>query len=181
MQEHGYTLPEMVITVALFMVMAAVGMAVLSPAITTAKTDSEIKRVIGLLQVARETAITRQRDVELRIDEDAGVLRLVRIDDGDEFPFLEVTLEGRVRFHRFDGMGNTPDGAAGDGAVEFGGSERLLFISDGSIVDESDLPVNGSMYLGIDGTPLSARAVTLTGTTARTRTYRWSNDEWVAQ
>jgi len=181
MRERGFTLVEMIIAAAVFMVMSAVGLALLSPAITGARTDSEIKRVIGVLRIARETAITRQRDVELRIDEAAGILRLVRIEEDGEFPFLEMTLEGRVRFLRFDGMGDAPDGPAGDGAVEFGDSARLLFISDGSLVDETDLPVNGSMYFGIAEAPFSARAVTLTGTTARARSFRWNEDGWAGQ
>ena len=180
MSERGFTLWELLATVAIFTTVAGLGAALLTPAITAARADAEIKRVIGVLQVARETAITRQRDIELSIDEDAGIIRLVRIEGGEEEPFLEIALEHGVRVLRFDDMGGTPDGLGGEGAVDFGGSARLLFISDGSLVGPDDLPVNGAMYFAIAATRQSARAITITGTTARARHFRWNNGEWIA-
>jgi len=180
-EERGFTLTELVVTTAMFLVVSAIGASILFPAITAAKADAQIARVIGALQLARDTAITRQRDIELTIDEAAGMLRLLRIDDGQQVPFLEIALESGVTFRRFDDLGDTPDTFGGEGAVEFGGAARLLFISDGSLVGADDLPVNGSMFFGIENEPESARAITLTGTTARARKYRRNNGEWIAQ
>jgi prepilin-type N-terminal cleavage/methylation domain-containing protein len=181
MNQRGFSLPEVLVAITLFSIVSGVGVAILGPAVTTAKADSQVKRVIGLLQLARETAITRQRDVELLVDEDAGVLRLVRIDEGIEVPFMEIALENRVQLHRFDDMGDTPDGFGGGGAVNFGGAARLLFISDGSLVSDDDMPVNGTLYFAMDGQPQTARAITLTGTTARARSYRWMGESWIAR
>lgn len=181
MQQRGFTLSELAVATAVFMVVAAIGGAVLFPAITAAKADSQVARVIGALQLARDTAIARQRDVELTIDEDAGILRLARIEDGDPTPFLEIALESGVKFLRFADLGDTPDGFGGDGAVEFGDAARLLFISDGSLVGADDLPVNGSMFFAIDNQPESARAISVTGTTARARRYKRNNGEWITQ
>ena len=180
MHERGFTLAEVIVATAVFVVVAAIGAAVLFPAITSAKADSQISRVIGALQLARDTAITRQRDIELTIDEEAGILRLTRIEAGEPVTFLEIALESGMRFLRFDAL-DTPDSFGGEGAVEFGDAARLLFISDGSLVGADDLPVNGSMFFGIENTPASARAITVTGTTARARKYRRNNGEWIAQ
>ena len=181
MNQRGFTLAEVVISVSLFLVLSGIGVAVLMPAITTAKADAEANRLIGVLQFAREAAITRQRDVEMRIDEAAGAIRLIRLDEDEETLFLEVVFEQQMGLRRFDAMGDTPDEFGGDGAVNFGDVARLLFISDGSLVGEDDVPVNGTIYLAMADQPVTARAITINGTTARPRAYRWSNDSWVAQ
>jgi prepilin-type N-terminal cleavage/methylation domain-containing protein len=181
MNQRGFTLPEVLVAIAFFTIVSGIGSAILGPAVTTARIDSQVKRVIGFLQLARETAITRQRDVELLVDEDAGVFRLVRIDEGVEVPFMELALESRVQLRRFDDMGDTPDRFGGAGAVNFGTAARLLFISDGSLVGDDDMPVNGTLYLAMAGQPETARAITLTGTTARPRSYRWMGESWIAR
>jgi len=61
-------LTELLIAVAFFMIISAMGFALTGVAAPSIRTDGQVNRVIGLLQVARETAITRQRDVEVRID-----------------------------------------------------------------------------------------------------------------
>jgi prepilin-type N-terminal cleavage/methylation domain-containing protein len=181
MSQRGFTLPEVLVAIAFFVIVSSIGAATLAPAVTAARTDSQVRRVIGLLQLARETAITRQRDVELLVDEGAGVLRLALIDQGVEVPFMELALENRVALHRFDEMGDTPDGFGGGAAVNFGTAARLLFISDGSLVGNDDMPVNGTFYLAVEGQPETARAVTVTGATARARAYRWMATSWIAQ
>lgn len=180
MDQRGFTLLEAIVTIAILSVASALSVAVLTPSIAMTRVDSEVKRIVGLMQLARETAITRQRDVELAVDEENGILTLTRIEDGVLEPFMTVALESGVRIVRFEGTGDAPDQVAGEGAVEFGGAERMLFISDGSVVDEADVPVSGAIFLGLPGQAHTARVITLTGTTARPRAYRW-NGQWVGQ
>ena len=78
-------------------------------------------------------------------------------------------------------MTDTPDAFGADAPASLGGATRLFFISDGSLVDEDSLPVNGTIFLGTADRPASARAITITGTTARARRYRWMGTGWVTQ
>ncbi len=173
-QERGFTLNEAVITIAIFLTASAMAVAPLMSAVTIYRADGQAQRVIGLLQLARETAIMRQRDVQLIADPGARRLRLVLHDDGVQTLLREVTLEQGVEFRQFDGMG-APEGLGADGPIDFAGAPTLLFISDGSLVGDDDLPVSGTIFMGIPGQPVSARAVTINGTTARARLYDWNN------
>lgn len=172
--QRGFTLSEVVVTIAIFLTASAMAVAPLMSALTTYRADSQAQRVIGLLRVARETAITRQRDVELVVDIAARRLRLVLHEGGNETLMRELILESGVEFLQFAGMG-APEGLGDAGPIDFSGAPTLLFISDGTLVADDDLPVSGTIFLGIPGQPISARAVTVSGTTARARLYDWNN------
>lgn len=183
MNHRGFTLPELLITIALVAIVAGVGAALFGSAISTARANSQASRVSGLVQLARENAIRTQRDLELTFDTDRQIVQLLR-DDDQPVLVAEVALEYGVRLMLLDGPGDmpdTPDAFGDDAAADFGDAERLFFISDGSLVDEDSVPVNGTIFLGIDNQPASARAVTITGATAKPRRYRWMGAEWMTQ
>lgn len=176
--DRGFTLNELLVTVGILVVVSAMAVATFASAIPMVRANGQAQRLIGLMQLARETAIMRQRDVELVIDPATRRTRLMVFDGGGATILREVIFEYDVSFQRFPGMGDTPDRFGDGGDIDFGGAARLLFISDGSLVDEDDLPVNGTMFFGITGQPPTARAITLTGTTARARYYAWSGSGW---
>jgi type II secretory pathway pseudopilin PulG len=178
---RGFTLVEMLVATAFFMTVTGMAMALLGSALPSIRADTEANRLISMLQVARETAIARQRDVEVRIDEDTEAIRLVRIDEGVEVPMAGLVFENRMSLLQFDGMGDTPDGFGDDDRVDFGGADALIFAPDGSFIADDDVPLNGTFFLGISGKPETARAVTITGTTGRPRLYRWQTGGWVAR
>lgn len=172
--DRGFTMPELLVAVAFFMTIAGMGMAVINGVLPSVRIDGQISRVMGLLQHARELAIARQYDLEVRFDTDNHTIELVRVAGGVETQLQFIEFESRVKFMQFDGMGDTPEGFGDADLADFGGAQVLLFISDGSLVDEISVPVNGTLYFGIDGHRETARAVTLTGSTARARFYKWA-------
>lgn len=177
---RGLTLIELQIALALFLIMTAMAMAGVNAALPSIRVDSEVSRVMGLLQTAREMAIAKQRDVEVRFDTAAHTVFLLRHEGDVEVPMTTLVFESKVRFTQFAGMGDTPEGFGASELVDFGGADVLMFISDGSFVDEAGIPVNGSIYLGIEEHRETARAITLTGSTARARFYKWSppSESW---
>ena len=181
MSERGFTLPELLIAIALFVIVAGIGVAQLGPAIQTARANAQAARVSGLIQLARENAIRTQRDLELRFDTDTNTVRIVRTNNGVTASVSEVTLEYNMSLRTFAGVPDTPEGFGMADAADFGGAARLFFISDGSLVDEDSVPVNGTIALGVADQVFSARAITVTGTTARPRRYRWLGGQWVVQ
>ena len=62
--------------------------------------------------------------------------------------------------------------------MDFGGPTTIWFLSDGSAVDATMLPVSGSIFLGTNNRPLAARAVTVLGPTGRIATYRYDSRAW---
>jgi prepilin-type N-terminal cleavage/methylation domain-containing protein len=178
---RGFTLVEMLVAITLFVIVSGVGVANLGPAIRTARANSQAARVSGLIQLARENAIRTQRDLELTVDTATNTLRIVRSNNGVATSVSEVTLEYNMSLRTFAGVPDTPEGFGMANAADFGGAARLFFISDGSLVDEDSVPVNGTIALGVADQQFSARAITVTGTTARARRYRWMGGQWVAQ
>ena len=176
--ERGFSLAELLAVVAILMTMSAMASALLISSVAMTRADSQAHRLVGLFQLARETAIMRQRDIELVFDVPTNRARLILHDGGAQTPIREVSLEHGVAFRQFGGVPDTPDGFGATTAIDFGGAPRLIFISDGSFVGTDDLPLNGTVYLGMAGRPETARAVTVTGATARARMYRWSGTWW---
>lgn len=171
--QRGFTLTELLIGGALFVTISATAVALLGSAVPAVRTDGEVNRLVSVLQLARETAIARQRDVEVRINVGENSMLLVRHDEGVEVPVRQLSFEYGVAFQQFDGMGDTPEAYGNAGAVDFGGAVSMIFAPDGSFVAEDSVPLNGTLFLGVPGRPDTARAVTLTGTTARVRFYAW--------
>jgi len=153
------------------------GAALYGSAIPTVRADAEATRLVGLIQLARETAIMRQRDIEMRFDDRS--VRLIRTEDGVEVPLAEVRFEYTVGLRQFADQGDTGDGYGSDGPADFGDATRLYFISDGSLVDQTSVPVSGTFFMGMENQPSTARAVTITGPTARPRQFRWMTGSWV--
>lgn len=178
---RGYTLMELQIALAFFLIVSAMSVAIMSAALPSIRVDSQVSRVMGLMQMARETAISRQRDVSLRFDTDINAIDLVLLESGGlEVPLQHLAFEYGVIFTLFEDMGDTPEGFGAGALVDFGGADDIRFISDGTLVDATSVPLNGSLYLGIAGRRETARAITLTGSTARARFYKWSppNETW---
>jgi hypothetical protein len=57
----------------------------------------------------------------------------------------------------------------------------LIFRVEGTFTDgNANLdPISGTVYLGINNEPRTARAVTIFGPTAMIRGYRWDGRQWV--
>ena len=184
--EAGFTLIEVLVTLAIIGVLVGMSLFVLPSMVTIAKADSGSSQAVSALRTCRELAITQRRNVEVAFE---GVQRIVcrrrEIDaDGRASGVLTVTQEvelgERVEFQRFPGVPDTPDGfAAGAGVVEFTGAEPWSFTSEGTLVDVNGDVVNGTVFLGIPDQPATGRAVTLFGATAYLREWRWNGRGWV--
>lgn len=183
MSERGFTLTELVLSIVLFAILAGMAVLVMGTATQVMRANAQAARVSGLIQLARENAIRTQRDLELTFDDASNAVRVVRTENGVSNTLAEVALEYRMELRLFDEFADTdtPDAFGNTGAVDFGAAERLFFISDGSLVDEDSVPVNGTIFIGVPQQPLTARAVTITGTTARPRKYRWMGETWAVQ
>jgi hypothetical protein len=76
-------------------------------------------------------------------------------------------------------MPDTPDAFGGSVATNFSGTPPVMFTSDGSLVDSNGDVVNGTVFFGVAGQPLTARAVTIFGVTGLTRTWKWRGSQWM--
>ena len=77
------------------------------------------------------------------------------------------------QFLKFAGIPDTPDVFGATSATTFSGTAPVMFTSDGSLVDSNGDVVNGTIFFGIPGQPLTPRAVTIFGVTGLTRSWKW--------
>lgn len=177
----GFTLVELLVVVALASIFGGIAVVAIASAMTTARGDAAMAQVIGALRTGREAAIAQGRTVELRVDSPRR-LRLVRIDPPDgETVLVGIGLENGARFQLDENVPDTPDAFGNAGAVDFGDAETLRFLPDSAFADESDVPVNGTLFVGVPGDRNSMRAVTITGASARAQGWRWTGSRWEEQ
>jgi prepilin-type N-terminal cleavage/methylation domain-containing protein len=173
--QAGFSLIEIVVAMTILVIASGTAVVLTNSVLPGIRADSQGRRLIAMMQYARGMATSSRRDVELRFDVPANTAQLVLMDAGVERPLQRLDLEYHVEFTKFPGLGDTPDGFGDADVIDFGGATRIVFEPDGSVIDETGLPVNGTVFLGMDGEVHAARAITLTGTTGRARMYHWSS------
>jgi hypothetical protein len=107
-------------------------------------------------------------------------IRIVRHDSAVARTVMSTVMLGGLRFGALPNVPDTPDGfgTARTSGISFGKAAKVLFKSDGTLVDETRQPRNGTVFFGIPNERQSFRAVTVTGDTGRIRGYRWTAAGW---
>jgi hypothetical protein len=127
--------------------------------------------------------VSERRDIAMVVTGPAEV-QLFRLPTvaGGQPQFVESTiLENGMRMSLVPGLPDTPDGFGNAAAVDFGGAAAMIFRAEGIFTDgDPNLdPLNGTIFLSIRNEALSARAVTILGSTALIRSYRWEGRNWI--
>lgn len=167
------------------LVVMAIGLTVSSAAVlpfqaiaTSLRADANVRILEGQLQFARDAAGTQRRNFEIRIT-NGDHIEVVRHDRPSGTTVVSrIRLAHGARFMVADGTPDTPDGFGRLTPVYFGVATTVQFTPDGMVTDASGHPVNGTISLAIPGQSTSARAVTVFGVSARTRSYRWDGHQW---
>jgi prepilin-type N-terminal cleavage/methylation domain-containing protein len=182
--EAGFSLLEIMVVVGIMGVLAAMAIMV-SPSYTEhARAEAGIAQVMDALRLARETAISQRRNVEVRFI-GLTAIQTAREDIGANGVVTGTTVlrtvefESNMKFLQQPGVPDTPDLFGNGAAVAFGPSPTRVFTSEGTFVNQQGDPLNGTVFLSIPGKPLSARAITIFGPTALLRAWRWNGREWV--
>ena len=87
-------------------------------------------------------------------------------------------LEGGLTYRVEPSVPDTPEGFGKASGVYFGTAISIMFSPDGTLVNQSGVPVNGTVFLSLPNAPRSVRAITVLGSTGRVRGYRWSGHSW---
>jgi hypothetical protein len=173
----------MLITLGIIGTVAA-GAAITMPnLVSQSRADGAIAQALNTLRVARDRAIGERRNIELHFinPNHIQIVRQEIVISGPPVTTVvsDTYLEGGQKFMLFTGFPDTPDmfGVASN-PLAFS-TVPIMFTSEGTLVDSVGDVTNGTMFLGKPGEPGSARAITIFGTTALLRTWRWSGSAWI--
>ena len=180
----GFSLLELLVTLAVIGIIAGMAVPITSSFVRSSQADSAVSAAMSALDIAHDRAVAERRNFRLNFV-NPNRIQLVReeIDANGALAGTtqveEFTREGGQTFQRFSGMADTPDAFGGSSAWTFSGTPPVMFTSDGSLVDSNGDVVNGTVFFGIPGQPMSARAVTIFGVTGLTRTWKWRGNKWM--
>jgi prepilin-type N-terminal cleavage/methylation domain-containing protein len=183
--ESGFSLVELLAVVAIIGILASVAIGVTPSIINTSKATSGTAQMTAFLKRTREMAISRRRNIEVRfllpnrIQSAERAVPQVGVPTPPPTILETMAFEGRLEYRRFPAQPDTPDAFGAGGAVNLGGADPVMFTSEGSFTDANGDPVNATLMLGVVNQPATANAVTILGTTAAVRAWRYDGSRWV--
>jgi type II secretory pathway pseudopilin PulG len=181
--ERGFTMIELGIVVVLLMIVSAMALIQLHPAMQQQAANAAMIEVASELRQAREMAITQRRQIQVQFNApDQMVLTRLNINPG---VVGSVIFQPPMVYMLTAGRGDTPDGFGNGAAIVFGGiaggPPTMMFQSDGTFVNTLGVAINGTVFLGNPTEPTAARAVTILGSTGRIKMYKANSTAWVQQ
>jgi len=189
-KQAGFSLLE--ITIVATVVLAATAAAFLNimPSIRNSRSNAGMELVLGEMRRAHERAVDERRIYRVTftppntIQVDVGTVAVVGATITDSAPVFvaaqaPLPLPGAVQFTVVPGIPtnalNTPDGfGVGNNAIDFdqgngGAGTQVYFEPDGRALDAGNRLNSGVVYIAEPGNLFSSRAVSLYGSTGRTK------------
>jgi len=181
-ENAGFGLIDIGIGLMVATLIATMALVAVNKTVPGMKTNKAMFQTMAQLRSAREMAITQRRQFVVQFVGN-NQIKLSRIEEPhhNETVVNTLTLQDNCLFFNFGNIPNdTPDGFGKRADVDFGGPLRLIFLSDGTLVDPaSGDPISGTVFLGLAQHSEVARAVTVLGATGRIRAYRWTGNTWI--
>jgi hypothetical protein len=190
---------EMMIVVAIIMIIARIAIIQLEPELQQLRANAAIDQVKDAFRLARQTSISQRRTIVIQFVNAAAsssclpagaiyqcieLSQMVEPGNVVQAPYLVLPIESTVQFMTFNGL-DTPDGygVPAGGGIMFGGIAGgpvggMEFQSDGTFVNSTGTPINGTVFMGIANIPTTARAVTILGNTGRVHAFQGSGSAW---
>ena len=137
--------------------------------------DGAMRLLMGQLTLAREMAVTQRRNMEIKFV-GTNWVQIIRheVPGPATTTLASVVFEGNVEYQLLPGVVDTPDNLARATACRLRPTQTLTFNSDGTLVDDTGNPINGTIFLAVANVKQSQRAVTVMGSTGRVRGYKWN-------
>ncbi len=185
-KQHGFTMIEMLIVMAIIGIMAVFAVIQIVPAVRNARAESAIQTVAGWMRRTQERAVDERRVYRLSFIA-PGTLQVDLVNIAPPNPITytfvqSINLPTDVQFQVVANLPtgvNTPDGFSVGGVVPInlgqengGGLNQIYYQTDGRSLDSLNRPNSGVVYTCRAGEILSCRAVTVWATTGRTKTWR---------
>jgi prepilin-type N-terminal cleavage/methylation domain-containing protein len=181
--QAGYSLIELMLVVGIMGVVTGIAVLQIGSSKQGLVGDGAMRVVMSQLNQAKQLAITQRRNMRLTFANNNSV-QIVR----EEVPgptlttISSVPFEGGLQFVRIGTLGEPPAPelpAPSAGALAFGASTtQMRFSPEGTFIDQDGVMLNGSVFIGLPNTVMSARVITIFGSTGRVRAFRWDGSNW---
>jgi hypothetical protein len=183
---------EAVVVLGVVLVVAAGAVMNILPSIKSSRSNAGMELVLGEMRRAHERAIDERRIYRVTftapqtIQVDVGQVVVIGSTITDSAPVFKaaqppLTLPGNIQFLVVPGIPTnpnaTPDGfGTGATAIDFdiangGGATQIYFQPDGRALDGANRLNDGVIYLAEPRNLFSSRAVSLYGTTGRSKSW----------
>jgi type II secretory pathway pseudopilin PulG len=191
-KQAGFSLLEITMVATIILAATAATFINIIPAIKNARSNAGMELVLGELRRAHERAVDERRIYRVTftapntIQVDVGTVAVIGATITDSAPaFLPaqgpLTLPSSMQFVVVPGIPTnpltTPDGfGVGNNAIDFdlgngGGGTQVYFEPDGRALDAGNRLNNGVVYIAEPTNLFSSRAVSLYGSTGRTKAW----------
>jgi prepilin-type N-terminal cleavage/methylation domain-containing protein len=196
--QAGFSLIEVMITVAIAGIVTSMAVVQIAGSRAGAVGDGGLRVVLSQLNAAREMAITQRRNMRVTFTLGNKVEIQREESPGPTLTTLSsVLMESGLLFTTVTNLPDTPDhfycpSCTVLPAVSFptatGSPLEVKFKPDGTFVNQDGNTLNGTVFVALpnqtyatgpsSGRALSARAVTVLGSTGRVRGYRFDGRNW---
>jgi prepilin-type N-terminal cleavage/methylation domain-containing protein len=179
-REAGYNLVELMLVVGIMGVLSGMAVVQMNASRPGLKGDGAMRLVLSQVRQAREMAITQRRNMRVVFDQ-GNRIQVIR----EEVPgptlttVSSVRIEGGLTYTVVTGVPDTPEAFGNSSSVYFGTASEVKFNPDGNLIDQLGRTLNGSVFVALSGQKLSARAVTIFGSTGRIKAFKWDGRVWV--
>jgi prepilin-type N-terminal cleavage/methylation domain-containing protein len=183
--QKGFSLLEILTALAIVSIIMGMAMLNYGNILPNYKANSAMDQLLYQLRSAREKAISHRIEVQIQFV-GTNQLKMTEIWNVGTAPApVTYSFEGGAQYVLF--TSTVPDIPApynfgNSSAIYFGGVSGgppiMKFTTNGSFIDGGNTLVNGTVFLGIPGRPLTARAISVLGATGRVREYHWDGSAW---
>ena len=180
--QSGFSLVELVVTLAVLMVAASVAIMNIASAVRSSHIETGYQTTLDQLRFARQTAIDKRTVCRVDFVAPRTISLTQAFADGTPQQAETLALPQDVAYTVVPGMPSLPDPPPdniGDGkvAIDFdqiagGSGTTIYFQPDGSALDAAGRVNDGVIYVARPGELTGARAITVLGTTGRIRGWR---------
>jgi type II secretory pathway pseudopilin PulG len=201
--EAGYSLIEMMMILAIMGVLSGMAVVSISGARPSAMGDGAMRVVLSQLNTARETAITKRRNMRITFPA-ANQIQIVQevppVPPSTTITTLAlpaIYFEGSIQYVLVANLPDSPDAycptlSATCFPISTDGSPatEMKFKPDGTFVDQNGITLNGTVFIAVPGqsyvvghstsSVMSGRAITVQGSTGRVRGYRYDGSSTTA-
>jgi type II secretory pathway pseudopilin PulG len=182
--EAGFSVTEIIFVTGIMAVLASMAVFQIGASRPMALGDGAMRVVLSQMTSARELAITQRRNMRMTFTNNTVSIIREEVPGPTLTTLSAVPFEGGLQFNRIPSLGDTPDNfASGSAAVYLptatGTPPDVKFSPEGTFINQDGVALNGSIFVSLpNNQKMSARAVTIMGTTGRIRGYRWDGANW---